>query len=135
MSKRGDFNSCGKCSSGVLPFMLWWWLAWFPYFYLDFPWPYFESEFCLFVLDIKITIIDYKFCKIFENITKIYLGTRVWYYWIIVIWWFSSNATILTLFCPLSKSFVLLSRWKWHSFWWRVAADIPVSSKVNSELG
>ena len=39
-SERGDFNSCGKWSSGVLPIMLWWSLAWFPYFYLDCPWPY-----------------------------------------------------------------------------------------------
>ena len=31
-SERRDFNSCGKWSSGVLPLMLWWLLAWFPYF-------------------------------------------------------------------------------------------------------
>ena len=39
-SEKGDFNSCGKWSSGVLPIMLWWLLAWFPYFYIDCPWPY-----------------------------------------------------------------------------------------------
>ena len=39
-SERGDFNSCGKWSSGVLPLMLWWSLEWFPYFYLGCPWPY-----------------------------------------------------------------------------------------------
>ena len=39
-SKMGDFNSCGKWSSRVLPLMVWWSLAWFPYFYSGFPWPY-----------------------------------------------------------------------------------------------
>ena len=38
--QRGDFNSCGKWSSRVPPLMLWWSLAWFPYFYTDCPWPY-----------------------------------------------------------------------------------------------
>ena len=46
-AERGDFNSCGKWLSGVLPLMLWWSLAWFPYFYLDCPWPYCESDACL----------------------------------------------------------------------------------------
>ena len=39
-SERGDFNSCGKWSTRVLPLMLWWLLVWFPYFYSDCPWPY-----------------------------------------------------------------------------------------------
>ena len=43
-SERGDFNSCGKWSSRVLPLMLWWSLAWFPYFYSDCPWPYCVSQ-------------------------------------------------------------------------------------------
>ena len=38
-SKMWDFNSCGKWSSRVLPLILWWSLAWFPYFYSDCPWP------------------------------------------------------------------------------------------------
>ena len=38
--RKGDFNSCGKWSSRVLPLMLWWSLVWFPYFYSDCPWPY-----------------------------------------------------------------------------------------------
>ena len=41
--KGGDFNSCGKWSSRVLPVMLWWSLAWFPYFYSGCPRPYCES--------------------------------------------------------------------------------------------
>ena len=39
-SERGDFDSCGKWSSRMVPLMLWWSLAWFPYFYSDCPWPY-----------------------------------------------------------------------------------------------
>ena len=39
-SKRGELNSFGKWSSRVLPLMLYWSLAWFPYFFSDFPWPY-----------------------------------------------------------------------------------------------
>ena len=32
----GDINHCGKWSSSrMLPLMLWWSLAWFPYFYSD----------------------------------------------------------------------------------------------------
>ena len=38
--KMWDFNSCGQWFSRVLPLMLWWWLAWFPYFFSDCPWPY-----------------------------------------------------------------------------------------------
>ena len=37
-SERGDFNSCGKWSSRVPALMLWWSLAWFPYFYSDWLW-------------------------------------------------------------------------------------------------
>ena len=37
-SERGDLNSCGKWSI-VLPLMLQWSLAWFPYFYSGCPWP------------------------------------------------------------------------------------------------
>ena len=36
--RKGDFNFCGKWSSGVLPLMLWCSLAWFPYFYSGCPW-------------------------------------------------------------------------------------------------
>ena len=43
-SERGDFNSCGKWSSRVLPLMLWWSLAWFPYFYSDCSWPYCDQK-------------------------------------------------------------------------------------------
>ena len=37
-SKRGDFNSCWQWSSRVAALMLWWSLAWFPYFYSDWLW-------------------------------------------------------------------------------------------------
>ena len=43
-SERGDFNSCGKWFSRVLPLMLWWLLVWFSNFYSGCPWTYFVSQ-------------------------------------------------------------------------------------------